>query len=111
MSKRWIYHATEEPRIIDAEDYSQYELNGWADSPAKFIKTTDCGIDPDDAMGVQVLGETIAGINDRLNGELNLDEMDESELKEYALKHLDLTFHGRTKMPTMRKKIKEGLQA
>jgi hypothetical protein len=111
MSKCWIYHATEEPRIIDADDKEQYYLNGWADSPAKFVKTTDFGIDPNDAAGVQLLGETMAGIDDRLNGELNLDEMDRTELEEYALRHLDMTFHGRTKPPTMRKKIKEGLQA
>ena len=107
--RRWVYHKTEEPRIIDSEDYEQYELNGWADTPAKFVKVTDFGVDPDNQVMVQALGETIQGIDDRLNGELNLDEMAEPELKEYAMKHLDLGFHHRTKAPKMREMIRAKL--
>lgn len=92
--KAWVYHSTEEPKIIDSDDLQHHLDSGWAESPAKFVKTTDFGIDPGDVLGVQALGETIEGIKDQLNGQLNLEEMKPKELKEYASKHFSRVIKG-----------------
>jgi len=95
MSKCWIYHATKEPQIIEDDEKEDFLSEGWADSPAKFIKTTDFGVDPDDAVKVQQLGETIEGVKEMANGSLNLDTMKDKELKKYAKKHFDKDIKGR----------------
>jgi len=95
MLKVWIYHETAEPKIVNREDVQMYHDDGWADSPAKFTKTTDFGIDADDAMAVQALGETVEGVVEQLNGQLNLGEMKDKDLKAYALKHFDKEIKGR----------------
>jgi len=33
---QWIYHRTEEPRIIDSDDLAGYVEEGWATTPATF---------------------------------------------------------------------------
>ena len=101
MSKCWIYHETEQPKIIDSDQADEFYEDGWADSPAKFTKTTDFGISPDDAIAVQALGETVEGVKDQLNGQLNLDDMKPKELKSYALRHFEMEIKGnRTKLLT-----------
>ena len=85
MSKVWIYHETEQPQIINSDQLSIFLGDGWEESPAKFVKTTDFGIDPDDSIGVQALGESIEGVKNRLNKALNIDDMRPKELKEFAL--------------------------
>ena len=95
MSRCWIYHETAEPKIVDREDVQSYHDDGWADSPAKFTKTTDFGIDADDQMAVQALGETVEGVVDQLNGQLNLGEMKDKDLKAYALLHFGEEIKGR----------------
>jgi len=95
MARCWIYHETAEPKIVDQVDAQSYYDDDWADSPAKFTKTTDFGIDADDAMAVQALGETVEGVVEQLNGQLNLDEMKDKDLKAYALKHFDEEIKGR----------------
>lgn len=87
MAKCWIYHATEEPKIVDADQATVFYGEGWEDSPAKFVKTTDFGVEPDDAIGVQALGETIEGVKDALNAQLNIGDMRPKELKNFALDH------------------------
>ena len=74
-SKRWIYHETEKPKIIDSDKYESFYDDGWRDSPACFIKVADFDVDPDDDVAVQNLGDTVQGVVDALNGALNLDEM------------------------------------
>jgi hypothetical protein len=95
MSKCWIYHAEKEPMIIDSDEAENYYSDGWADSPAKFVKTTDFGIEPEDKVSVQQLGETIEGVKDMANGALNLDEMKDKELKAYAKMHFGKEIKGR----------------
>lgn len=34
--KIWIYHKTEDPRIIDSEEWERYKEQGWSDTPATF---------------------------------------------------------------------------
>lgn len=95
--KCWIYHVTEEPQIVDADEAQSYYDDGWADSPANFIKTTDCGVDPDDEIGVQALGEAVEGVKDMANGALNLEEMKPKQLKAYAKTHFNKEIKGHSK--------------
>lgn len=105
MSKCWVYHKTKEPMIIDADEAEDYYQNGWADSPAKFVKVTDFGIDPDNEADVQALGESIEGVKDMLNGSLNLEGMDKDELEEYAQKHFGVDLDKRKKPEKLRAQI------
>ena len=82
--KTWIYHKTEEPKIIDSDKFDEHEKDGWKDSPMYFIKTTDFGVNPKDTVKVQCLGESIEGVKNCVNGMLNLESMTMKELKEFA---------------------------
>jgi hypothetical protein len=97
MPKCWIYSATEAPKIVEKEEAQSFYDKGWADSPIDFIKTTDCGVDPDDEIAVQALGEAIVGVKAMANGALNLEEMKPKELKEYAKKNFDQDIKGNRK--------------
>lgn len=97
MSKCWIYHKTEEPMIVDTNETESFYSDGWSDSPAKFTKTTDFGISPDDEIGVQILGENLEGIKDQLNGALNLKKMSFKQLYEYAKTHFSKKLEGNSK--------------
>lgn len=97
MSRTWIYHATEEPKIVEMEDAQSYYDDGWKDSPRYFVKTTDFDVDPNDAIKVQQLGESIEGVKDALNGALNLKEMTSKELLEYAEENFGKKLKSKTK--------------
>jgi len=103
--RTWIYHETEEPKIIDSDDFEQYEKNGWADTPAKFIKLDDFGVDPDDHISVQQLGDAVEGVAKSLNGALNIWKMDKDELEEYAREHYGTELDKRQKLKTLRKQV------
>jgi C4-type Zn-finger protein len=105
MGRTWIYHETEEPIIIEREEVESYEEKGWKDSPAFFIKLPDFGVDPDDAMAVQALGETVEGVVNSLNGALNINEMDKHELEEYAREHFGAELDKRQKLKTLKKQV------
>lgn len=95
MSKLWLYHKEKEPLIIDESEQEEFEKKGWVDSPAKFIDIKDFGVDPENSMMVQQLGETIEGIKDMANGALNLDSMKDKELKAYAFDNFGKKIKGR----------------
>lgn len=78
--KKFLYAKGKEPIIVD----ECQEMDGWHDSPLAFVKTTDFGVDPDDAMKVQLLGEAIEGVKDCANGMLNLHVMSMKQLREFA---------------------------
>lgn len=105
MSKRWIYHATKKPFIIEDEEFESYEKDGWRDSPAHFIKLPDVGVDPDDAMAVQQFGEAVEGVKNSLNGALNVGKMDKLQLEEYAREHYDTELDRRQKIKTLREQV------
>ncbi len=90
-SRTWIYHKTEEPRIVYEHQAQEYYDKGWADSPARFLKLKDHGIDPTDPIQVQQIGEAIEGVKDAVNGALNFEDMTKRELVTYAKKHFDVT--------------------
>ena len=105
--KKWVYHKTETPKIINSDKYEEYEKEGWADSPAKFAKIKDFGVDESDPAAVQVLGEALEGVGDRLNGELNIDVMKKKELEEYARKHFNVELDCRRNLKVLRAEVKE----
>jgi len=107
MSKRWIYHETEKPFIIEDEEFEEYEKKGWKDSPAYFIKLPDVGIDPDDAMKVQDFGDAVEGVVNSLNGALNIGEMEKDELETYAREHYGCELDKRQKLKTLRKQVQK----
>ena len=87
--RQWIYHETESPRAVNVNDAWG---EGWSDCPV--IHLPDCGIDPDDVFAVQAFGETVTGIQNCLNGLLNLREMKIGQLKQFAKKHYGRTIKG-----------------
>ena len=90
MFKQWIYHATEEPKVINSNQFEKYESEGWADTPAIFTKIDTFGADKDDPTQGQALGESIQGVVDALNGSLNLGKMKLKALQAYAKEHTDI---------------------
>jgi hypothetical protein len=95
--KTWIYHETEEPKIIDQSNYEEAKKDGWLDSPAPFIKYEDVGIDStkikskdeQELLKASQVFQTVEGLIDYANGELNLDDMSKQELEDYARKHFE----------------------
>jgi len=105
--KMWVYHSTQAPKVIKSDEYKGYESDGWSDTPATFAKIKDFGIDENNAASVQVLGEAIEGVKDRLNGELNLDIMKKAELEEFALKHFEIELDKRKSVKALREQVKK----
>ena len=52
-------------------------------------------IEPEDVMGVQVLGHTLKGMTECLNGALNLRQMKVGQLKAFAMKHYGKSIRGK----------------
>jgi hypothetical protein len=104
--KTWIYHATNEPKIINSDEFKGYSDDGWSDTPATFAKIKDFGIDEEDPSAVQVLGEAIEGVKNRINGELNISVMKKRELEDYAREHFNVELDCRRNLKTLRAEVK-----
>ncbi len=98
--KTYIYHATEEPKVVFEDEAQVYYDAGWADTPAKFIKL------PDDPIEVQQLGEAIEGVKDSVNGALNLENMSKRELIAYGKKHFGAQLNKKDYKSTLIKTLK-----
>ena len=105
--KKWIYHPTKSPKVINSEEFETMEASGWADSPAKFAKIKDFGVDENDPAAVQVLGEALQGVTDRLNGELNIETMNGKALEEYAREHFNVELDRRKSVKFLRAQVKK----
>lgn len=105
--RRWIYHATEESKIINSNEFESYKKEGWADTPAAFVNIKDAGIDPDNQEQVQQFGEAIEGVKDSLNGALNVDNMDKDGLEAYAREHYGVELDKRRSRKKLLKQVKE----
>jgi hypothetical protein len=105
--RRWIYHATEKPFIINSDEFEGYSKKGWKDSPANFTKIEAFGVDKDDMTKVNALGEAIEGVKDRINGDLNVDIMTKKQLEEHARKHFNVELDRRKRIGDLRKQVKE----
>jgi TRAP-type C4-dicarboxylate transport system substrate-binding protein len=104
--KQWIYHATEEPKVIDSDDFPKHESDGWKDSPATFTKIEVFGVDPEDTTKVHALGEAIEGVKERLNGELNIDIMTRSQCREYAKEHFNIDLNSKASIADLREEVR-----
>jgi hypothetical protein len=104
--RRWIYHKDFDPKIIISNEFEKYESEGWADSPAKFSYIPDFGVDPEDEVKVNMLGEAIDGVADRINGELNISVMGKNKLEEYARRHFDVELDKRKSLKALRLQVK-----
>ena len=112
--KRWIYHETKEPRIINDSEFERFEALGWADSPAKFLKLETIGIsqkkiddgDEDEAAKAQQTLDAVEGVKESLNGSLNLDSMNKNELETYAKEHFGIDLDRRKNPDTLVKEIR-----
>ena len=107
LFRRWIYHATKDPKIIMSNEYDAYEKDGWSDTPATFAKIKNFGVDEEDPSAVQVLGEAIEGVKNRLNAELNIDVMSKIQLEEYAFEHFNVNLDRRRSIKKLRAEVKE----
>lgn len=105
--KRWIYHKTKEPKVINSDEFETMKALGWSDTPADFILISDFGIDGDDPSQVQVLGEAIQGVKDAANGALNIGNMNKKELEDYAFKHFNVELDRRRSVKKLRAEVKE----
>lgn len=112
--RTWIYHETEAPKVINSSEREEYFGEGWADSPARFIKLESMGIDNDkiqdgdenETAKAQQALQAVEGVVDSLNGELNLDLMNKDELEAYGKKHFGVDLDKRCKEDTLRDKIR-----
>ncbi len=113
--KTWIYHETEQPKIIDQKEYNSYKEDGWLDSPAPFLSYEDIGLDSDkikdkdeDELAKASLSfDAVEGLVDLSNGQLNLEEMSKNELETYARKHLDTELDKRRSKKRLIAEIRE----
>ena len=81
--RKYLYAEGKEPIIVD----ECQDMDGWHDSPLNFVKTTDGGVDPEDKVKVQCLGESIEGVKDCCNGLLNLQLMNLGQLRKFSSTH------------------------
>lgn len=103
---RWMYHKTEEPKIVEnEEDFDTLKADGWRESPAPFINIKNFNIDPDDAVGIQQLGDTVQGVADALNGAIQLDQMDKDQLEDYAQEHFGVDLDRRKGVKKLRAEV------
>jgi len=86
----YVYKKGEEPRMVYVEQAADFYNEGWADSPAKFFDMKEHGMDPENEIEVQTVGEALEGVKEMANGALNLKRMTKIELQEYAEKHFDM---------------------
>lgn len=105
--KRWIYHKTKSPKIINSDDFETLKALGWSDTPADFILVADFGIDGDNPSQVQVLGEAIQGVRDAANGALNIGSMNKKELEDYASEHFNVELDRRRSVKKLREEVQE----
>ena len=117
--KRWIYHDTKSPRVIDDSEFERFEALGWAVTPAKFLKLETIGIsqkkiddgDESEKAKAQQALDAVEGIKESLNGSLNLDSMNKQELEDYAKEHFGVDLDRRFKPDKMVKKIRELMES
>jgi len=113
--RMWVYHESEEPKIIDSDKFEEMKEQGWSDTPATFIKFEDFGIDKEkleegdfsEALKVEQLDKAFDGVCHAMNGALNFELMSKNELEEYALKHFKTDLDKRRSKANLIKQIKE----
>ena len=111
--KRWVYHKTKSPKIVNNSEFEQMQAEGWADSPAKFLKLESLGIsqekidsgNEEEAAKAQQALDAVEGVKESMNGALNLSKMSKQELEDYAKEHFGVDLDRRLKPNKMVKQI------
>ena len=117
--KTWVYHATKAPKVINDSDYEQMTAQGWADSPAIFLKLETIGIsqekitngDVEEAAKAQQALDAVEGVKDYMNGSLNFSKMNKQELEDYAKQHFGVDLDRRLKPNKMIEQIKNLMES
>ena len=113
--KRWIYHASKQPKIINDSEYEDYKNEDWADSPAKFLKLesvgidkakTDAGDEQETAKAQQAL-DAVEGVVQSLNNSLNIDTMNKNQIETYIQEHYNIDLDKRKTLKKLRKQAKQ----
>ena len=112
--RAWVYKPDESGEmqavIIAESEVEKYKSEGWSDTPATFFKLTDHGVDPENQLDVQYVGETIEGVKNAANGALNLELMTRSELEAYGEVNFGLTFPAKYKKADILAEINDVLE-
>lgn len=86
--KTWRYHATLAPKIVEIETEEEekaLEADGWYDTPAKCKGFLDkVGVDADNALQVQYVGDVVEQTAETLNLLENIDDLDKAGLLRLA---------------------------
>lgn len=112
--KRWVYHESNKPKIINDSDYEDHKALGWADSPARFLNLESVGIDkaktdagdPNETQKAQQALEAVEGVVQSLNNALNIDTMNKNQLEKYIQEHYNIDLDKRLTLKKLRKKAK-----
>ncbi len=113
--KRWIYHETKQPKIINDSEYEDLKALGWADSPARFLKLesvgisktkTEAGDEKETAKAQQAL-EAVEGVVQSLNNSLNINTMNKNKLEAYIQEHYGIDLDKRLTLKKLRKQAKK----
>ena len=113
--KRWIYHETKKPKVINDSEYETYFALGWRDSPACFLNLesvgidkakTDAGDEQETAKAQQAL-EAVEGVVQSLNNSLNIDIMNKNKLEAYIQEHYGIDLDKRKTLKSLRKQAKK----
>lgn len=83
MSQVWVYHETEEPKIVDSKEAQALYEDGWADSPAKWLDLSE-QIDMTNRTEIQMVGEVIQETVDRANDALAVKKAKRKGLEKMA---------------------------
>ena len=111
----WVYHATNDPKIINNSEYTDYFDKEWRDSPACFLNLKTLGIDkdlidkkdPDETAKAQQALEAVEGVVQSLNNQLNIDVMNKNQLEAYILEHYSIDLDKRKTLKQLRKQAKQ----
>lgn len=96
--KLWVYHPEKQPKIVERKEFKALESEGWADTPAPFLKYEQIGLDrqkiddgdTDERLKADQILQTVADLAKYLNGAINLDHMKKDELMDFAALHFDV---------------------
>ena len=110
----WVYHETEQPKIIKADEFDKHLTDGWDDNPARFVKFEDIGIsrekikedDIQEKIKAQQAVQCVSEIAKYMNSVINLDYMNKNELIEFADYQFDLKLKRQHSLKLMREKIR-----
>ena len=105
MFKRWVYHDTKAPKIINDSDFEELYHLGWRDSPAAFLKLETLGIEKDETEKAQQALDMVQGVVDSLNGQLNFNSMKKKALAEHAKDHFNIELDQSKGLKVLRKQV------